>query len=127
MMTGLALLLWLTAWRGGSLSGLELAPVLLIYGTGQGFVMPTLINTILVNIHGHDAGSAAGVLTTVQQVSFAMGVAVIGTVFFSSLGHLATTAAFVTALRTALSVNICLLAVTFMLILQIPRNPVRKL
>jgi EmrB/QacA subfamily drug resistance transporter len=127
MMTGLALLLWLTAWRGGSLSGLELAPVLLIYGTGQGFVMPTLINTILVNIHGHDAGSAAGVLTTVQQVSFAMGVAVIGTVFFSSLGHLTTTAAFVTALRTALSVNICLLAVTFMLILQIPRNPVRKL
>jgi Na+/melibiose symporter-like transporter len=127
MMTGLALLLWLTAWRGGSLSGLELAPVLLIYGTGQGFVMPTLINTILVNIHGHDAGSAAGVLTTVQQVSFAMGVAVIGTVFFSSLGHLTTTAAFVTALRTALSVNICLLAVTFMLILQIPRNPVQKL
>jgi Na+-driven multidrug efflux pump len=98
----------------------------LIYGTGQGFVMPTLINTILVNIKGHDAGSAAGVLTTVQQVSFASGVAVIGTVFFSSLGGQTNTEAFVTALRTAFSVNICLLAVTFLLILQIPRNPVRN-
>ena len=126
MMTGLTLLLWLTAVRGASLTGLELAPVLLIYGTGQGFVMPTLINTILINIKGHDAGSAAGVLTTVQQVSFATGVAVIGTVFFSSLGALTTTDAFVRALRIAFSVNICLLAVTFVLILQIPRNAHRS-
>ena len=126
MMTGLTLLLWLTAVRGASLTGLELAPVLLIYGTGQGFVMPTLINTILINIKGHDAGSAAGVLTTVQQVSFATGVAVIGTVFFSSLGGLTNTDAFIRALRIAFSVNICLLAVTFILILQIPRNAHRS-
>jgi hypothetical protein len=32
---------------------------------------------------------------------------------------------FVRALRIALSVNISLLLVTFVLILQIPRNPVR--
>jgi len=125
MITGLALLLWLTLVRGASLTGIQLAPVLLIYGTGQGFVMPTLISTILINIKGHDAGSAAGVLTTVQQVSFASGVAVIGTVFFSALGRLTTTDAFIAALRTAFLVNICLLIVTFTLILQIPRNPVR--
>ena len=62
--------------------------MLVVYGTGQGFVMPTLISTILINIHGHDAGSASGVLSTVQQASFAIGVAVIGTVFFSVLGSL---------------------------------------
>lgn len=125
MITGLGLLLWLTAWRGTLLSGLELAPVLMIYGTGQGFVMPTLISTILINIKGHDAGSAAGVLSTVQQVSFASGVAVIGTVFFSALGPGPGSAAFIAALRTALSVNIGLLLVTFVLIFQIPRNPLR--
>lgn len=125
MISGLLLLLWLTAWRGTLLSGLELAPVLMIYGTGQGFVMPTLISTILINIKGHDAGSAAGVLSTVQQVSFASGVAVIGTVFFSALGPAPGSAAFIAALRTALSVNICLLLVTFVLIFQIPRNPLR--
>jgi EmrB/QacA subfamily drug resistance transporter len=125
MITGLTSLLLLTAWRGAALGGLELAPVLLIYGTGQGFVMPTLISTILINIKGHDAGSASGVLSTVQQASFATGVAVIGTVFFSVLGTATSTAAFVHALRAALSVNICLLMVTFVLILKIPRFPAR--
>jgi Na+/melibiose symporter-like transporter len=123
MIMGLIALLWLTQFRGAALTGLELAPVLLIYGTGQGFVMPTLISTILINIKGHDAGSAAGVLSTVQHVSFAMGVAVIGTVFFASLGGDNGVTSFLHALRTAFSVNIALLAVTFILMLQIPRYP----
>jgi EmrB/QacA subfamily drug resistance transporter len=127
MIAGLVALLWVTRSRGSALTGLELAPSLLIYGTGQGFVMPTLISTILINIKGHDAGSAAGVLTTVQQVSFAMGVAVIGTVFFSALGGLNTVVSFIGALRTAFSVNICLLAVTFLLILQIPKYPAKDM
>jgi EmrB/QacA subfamily drug resistance transporter len=125
MMTGLTALLFLTATKGVSLTGLELAPVLLIYGTGQGFVMPTLISTVLINIKAHDAGSASGVLSTVQQVSFATGVAVIGTVFFSALGNLSSPEAFIHALRVAFSVNICLLMVTFILIFQIPRFPAR--
>lgn len=126
MISGLAGLLWISASRGAALTSLNLAPVLLIYGTGQGFVMPTLINTILINIKGHDAGSASGVLTTVQQASFATGVAVIGTVFFSALGNLTTVDAFIRALRIAFSVNIGLLLITFVLILQIPRFPARE-
>jgi len=35
---------------------------------GQGSVRTALISTILINIKGHDAGSASGVLTTVQQL-----------------------------------------------------------
>ena len=125
MITGLTALLFLTSWRGASLRGLELAPVLVVYGAGQGFVMPTLVSTILINIHEHDAGSASGVLSTVQQASFATGVAVIGTVFFSVLGSLTSAEAFIHALRSALSVNIGLLMVTFVLILKIPRVPAR--
>ncbi|MEO8126407.1 MAG: MFS transporter [Bryobacteraceae bacterium] len=125
MITGLTALLFLTAWRGVSLGGFELAPVLLIYGTGQGFVMPTLVSTILINIRSQDAGSASGVLSTVQQVSFATGVAVIGTVFFSALGESTSPEAFIHALRVAFSVNIGLLLVTFTLIFQIPRFPAR--
>jgi EmrB/QacA subfamily drug resistance transporter len=125
MITGLIALLWLTQARGAALSGWELVPVLLIYGTGQGFIMPTLISSILMNIKGHDAGSASGVLSTVQQVSFAIGVAVIGTVFFSALGTHTAVPHFVSALRTAFSINICLLAATFVLIFGIPRFPHR--
>lgn len=126
MISGLASLLWISSARGAALTSLNLAPVLLVYGTGQGFVMPTLINTILINIKGHDAGSASGVLTTVQQASFATGVAVIGTVFFSALGTHTTVEAFVRALRIAFSVNIGLLLVTFTLIIQIPRFPAKE-
>jgi hypothetical protein len=125
MMCGLVTLLWVARSRGAALTGLELAPALMIYGAGQGFVMPTLISTVLINIKGHDAGSASGVLTTVQQCSFATGVAAIGTVFFSSLGGRTGADVFVRALSTAFSVNLCLLGVTFLLILQIPRNPVK--
>jgi len=126
MISGLVGLLWVSSARGAGLTSLHLAPVLLIYGTGQGFVMPTLINTILINIRGHDAGSASGVLTTVQQASFATGVAVIGTVFFSALGRQTSTEAFIRALHIAFSVNISLLLVTFVLILQIPKFPARE-
>ncbi len=125
MIAGLVTLLWLTAIYGAALTGIELAPALLIYGTGQGFVMPTLISTILINIKGSDAGSASGVLTTVQQVSFAMGVSVIGTVFFGSLGGGTGVPIFVHALRTAFTVNICLLTITFLLVLRIPRFPIK--
>jgi MFS family permease len=125
MIAGLAALIYLISWRGASLGGLELAPMLVVYGGGQGLVMPTLISTILINIHGHDAGSASGVLSTVQQASFAIGVAVIGTVFFSALGSLTSPAAFLHALRSALFVNIGLLVATFVLILRIPRFPAR--
>jgi MFS family permease len=126
MVIGLIALLSIARSRGKMLTGLELAPALLIYGTGQGFVMPTLISTILINIRGGDAGSAAGVLTTVQQISFALGVAVIGTVFFSALGSLTSIDGFIGALITAFSVNICLLIATFLLTLQIPRNPIQE-
>ena len=123
MIVGLLILLSLASSYGAGLTGIQLAPALLIYGLGQGFVMPTLISTILRNIRSQDAGSASGVLTTVQQVSFATGVAVIGTVFFSALGEGTTVAAFFHALRTALTINICLLATTFVLALRIPRDP----
>ncbi len=123
MVTGLITLLWLARARGAGLTGFQLIPALLIYGLGQGFVMPTLISTILMNIRSGDAGSASGVLSTVQQVSFAIGVAVIGAVFFGALGERTDVNAFVHALRTAFTVNGCLLTATFLLILRIPRKP----
>ena len=125
MMAGLAALLFTASRFGARLTGLDLAPALLVYGTGQGFVMPTLFSTILINIKGHDAGSASGVLSTVQQVSFAMGVAVIGTVFFGALDPRAGVAGFVHALRTAFCVNLGLLTATLLLISRVPRFPLR--
>ncbi|MHB8718963.1 MAG: DHA2 family efflux MFS transporter permease subunit [Candidatus Dormibacteria bacterium] len=78
--------LWVTVHQAGTaVASLTMAPSLAICGLGLGFVVAPLITLILAGIHGHVAGSASGVLTTVQQVGGALGVAVIGIIFFGQV------------------------------------------
>lgn len=65
-------------------SAWELAPGLALAGFGIGAVLVPLSSTVLAGIDPRHAGSAAGVLSTAQQVGGALGVAVIGMVFFSA-------------------------------------------
>jgi EmrB/QacA subfamily drug resistance transporter len=106
--------------RGSALGSGELLPVLLAYGAGQGLVFPSLIRTALSAVGPADAGSASGVLATVQQVAFALGVAVIGGVFSSALGG-GGARAHAAALGTALLCNVGLLGLTFGLAFWLPR------
>jgi EmrB/QacA subfamily drug resistance transporter len=105
-----------------SLPALGVVPLLLVYGAGQGFVMPTLLSTVLGGTPHHAAGSASGVLSTVQQVALAVGVAAIGSVFFAALGQPPKPAQFVSAIGTALLWNLGLLAATFALVFLLPRR-----
>ena len=52
-----------------------------------------LVNVVLAGIRGQDAGAASGVLSTVQQVGGAVGVALIGVVFFGLLSSQAAAVA----------------------------------
>ncbi|HZU77073.1 MAG TPA: MFS transporter, partial [Dehalococcoidia bacterium] len=90
---------------GVNLNSWALIPAYVISGCGLGFVVAPLLNIILAGVPGRDAGSASGVLTTFQQLGGAIGVAVVGVVFFGLLSSRASTAvASVTpALRTELS------------------------
>ena len=54
-------------------------------GLGLGTVIAPLLNIILAGVPGRDAGSASGVLTTFQQLGGAIGVAIVGVVFFGLL------------------------------------------
>ena len=62
--------------------------VLVYYGLGQGFALPTLVASVVGSsrIPPQEAGAASGVFSMVQQVSFALGVALIMGLFFSILG-----------------------------------------
>ncbi len=130
MTAGLLLLIALVSAEGLALRGWQMIPVLLIYGTGQGFVIAPLFNIILSGIHGSDAGSASGVLSTVQQVASAIGVAALGSVFFGLLraggavGSAAANAAaaYPSAFAATLWYNAALLAVTFLLVFALPRE-----
>jgi MFS family permease len=60
---------------------LVLEPALIITGIGQGLVAPALFRQILSDVPVADAGAGSGVLGTTQQVSLALGVATLGTLF----------------------------------------------
>jgi len=122
MIVGLAGLVWLARTKGTAIPGAELWPLLMIYGTGQGFIMPTLISTILSGIPSYAAGSASGVFTTVQQIALAIGVAIIGTVYFSITGPNPQPEDYAHAIGVSLLFNIGLLVATFALAFLLPRN-----
>ena len=59
----------------------ELSGGLAVMGFGQGLLMPSLIRVVLSEVPISDAGAGSGVFTTTQQVSLAIGVATLGTLF----------------------------------------------
>lgn len=82
------LLLALTAHSGHSgHSGTGwLIPGLVIAGIGMGFVVAPMPAIVLSGVRPDHAGAASGVLATAQQAGGAIGVAVIGVIFYNALG-----------------------------------------
>jgi MFS family permease len=76
----LALTLWAT-WP--HTAPVALAPAFAIIGFGQGLVLPSLFRVILSEVPPAMAGAGSGVLTTSQQVSLALGVATLGSLFLT--------------------------------------------
>jgi hypothetical protein len=79
-LAALAVVLW-SLWP--SVGAFDLTPGLAIMGFGQGLVMPPLIRVVLSEVPVAAAGAGSGVLTTTQQISLAVGVATLGTLFLS--------------------------------------------
>ena len=78
------LLLGETAAHLGDASVLWLLPGLIVAGAGLGLVMAPLPTITLQSVPVGDAAAASGVLSTAQQVGGALGVAVVGIVFFGA-------------------------------------------
>jgi len=70
----------------------EFAPAFLIAGVGLGLFIAPLSTLILAAVTPRRVGSASGAISTVQQVGGAVGVAIIGLIFFGLLGANAPTA-----------------------------------
>lgn len=83
---GELLLLFLVQQAGTVVQGQQLLIPLVVMGVGQGMVLAPLIPMILAGIQVQHAGAASGVLTTTMQIAGALGVAIIGIIFFTALG-----------------------------------------
>ena len=76
------IVLWLVVKDGSDPGYWMLALGLLLGGLGLGLAAPILVSVVLAGIPGRNAGAAGGVLSTVNQIGGAIGIAVLGTVFF---------------------------------------------
>jgi EmrB/QacA subfamily drug resistance transporter len=80
---GLAALLVLVIVQGTGVPTAALMPPLLAMGVGNGLIIPALVAAVLAGAPADVSGAVSGLLTTTQQASAALGVAGVGTVFFS--------------------------------------------
>lgn len=116
--------------HGTTLSAWYLTGPLFVAGVGTGLVIAPLINITLSHVPLREAGAAGGVVSTAQRVGSAVGIALVGVVFFTVVSnHLstpngpgATRDAFADALRHSLWINIALVAATLLLSPLLPKR-----
>ncbi|MDG0795896.1 MFS transporter [Pectobacterium punjabense] len=111
---------------GADLVATRLIPVLIVVGAGQGFIMTPLLNLVLGFVDGPQAGMASGVISTVQQVGAALGVAVVGILFGSALatgdGAVAQAGQYVSAFVVGMLYNVGAALLVCILLLMLVRT-----
>jgi predicted MFS family arabinose efflux permease len=106
-------MLWLRVTilaTGDSIDWAQFALPLALGGLGLGTTISPMFQTVLSTISGRDTGSASGALQAVQQVGSALGVAIMGEIFFSRLaatdaGSTASHALYASAITQAILYN----------------------
>jgi EmrB/QacA subfamily drug resistance transporter len=126
----IALWLVLVLIPSPDLTNWELLVPLLVAGIGSGMFIAPNAQFIVATVDRAEAGAASGVIGTVQRIGSAIGIAVIGSVFFGNLvfptdrqptaddvanafGHSAT---------LALLVSACFAVVAFLLVFALPKK-----
>ncbi|MEV6974919.1 MFS transporter [Kitasatospora sp. NPDC093806] len=108
MAAGLGLLELAVHAAGPTGSVWWLAPGLFVDGLGMGLVIAPVTSVVLAGVEPRLAGSAAGVLATVQQVAGALGVALIGLLYYGAGGAQAVGATVSPAVDPAAAFGRCL-------------------
>ena len=70
-----------------TVTGLQLAVPLFIYGIGVGLATAQLTSIVLSDIPPERSGLASGANSTMRQIGSALGIAILGTVLFTALGN----------------------------------------
>jgi EmrB/QacA subfamily drug resistance transporter len=122
VVSGVGWALLLVALRGqGTVGFVGLLPGLAVVGAGLGLVVAPMFDIILASVTDAEAGSASGVLNAAQQFAGSIGVAVLGTIFFDTVGNRPTVMHFHSALSRPLDVQLGVTAGLLGLSLLLPR------
>jgi len=102
--------------------GLPVVLAVLLAGFGQGIAYPRLFNTTLGDVAPHQAGVAAGVLTSALQIGAAISVAAIGGLFFTVLDGGTGRDAYAHAFGVAQAATSAALVIAMLLSVPRPRS-----
>jgi EmrB/QacA subfamily drug resistance transporter len=126
----IALWLVLMLVSPGDLTSWDLLLPLLVAGTGSGMFIAPNAQFIIATVDRQEAGAASGVIGTMQRLGSAIGIAIIGSVFFGTLtipaGGRPTTAdlavAFTHSATCALAVSAAFSVISFLLVFALPKR-----
>ncbi|HTI93451.1 MAG TPA: MFS transporter [Puia sp.] len=90
-----------------------------LYGLANGLVLPSLLNITLRSLPARFAGAAAGIYSTVQQTASALGICLVGGLFYYLIEH---TKNVQLAFHWGLAVNICFLFILGVLLFCLPEK-----
>jgi EmrB/QacA subfamily drug resistance transporter len=96
-------------------SAVSLIPGLLVAGLGMGLIVAPLFDVVLASVTDEETGSASGVLNSGQQLSGAIGVAVLGSIFFSAASHGDFHNAFVRTLWVEIGSMVAMVGLTWLM------------
>lgn len=124
--------LWLVVFLvpAADLSPWALAVPLLVAGTGSGLFIAPNAQFIIATVDRREAGAASGVIGTMQRLGSAIGIAVIGSVFFGTLvvpgsgrpSAAAVADAFAQSAAAALAVSAVFALAAFLLVFALPKR-----
>src|SRR5262249_6123251 len=107
MILGILGMLGVIHHDGTSVGALALFAPMLVVGIGMGAMLAPLFDFVLAGVDEDEVGSASGVLNAMQQLGGAIGIAVVGTWFFS----LVSSHGFVRAIEAMLLFEVGILVV----------------
>jgi uncharacterized membrane protein YfcA len=96
-------------------SAVALIPGLAVAGLGMGLVVAPLFDVILASVTDEETGSASGLLNSGQQLSGSIGVAVLGSIFFSAASHGDFHNAFVRTLWVQVGTTVVMVLLTWLM------------
>ncbi|GAA0665286.1 MFS transporter [Kitasatospora atroaurantiaca] len=103
-----------------------LVPGLVLDGAGMGMAVAPLAATVLTRINPQYAGAASGVLSTALQIGNALGVALIGLIFYNALDLSAGPATYAHAFQLSLFYSIGIGVVLAAIVQLLPRGNTGK-
>ncbi|MEU8591770.1 MFS transporter [Streptomyces sp. NPDC048664] len=116
---------------GQSIASWQMALPLVVMGVGMGLIVAPLTDAVLSEVPQEHAGSASGLINTVQQMGNALGLGLVSVVFFGEIGDRLPPAqvgpAFVHAFQHALGWVAVVMAAIFLLMFALPKRPAQHL